>query len=75
VEVNVSEEHSVSIFRAEVAMLGSGEIYIGLEEGKAKEVGPPIPIIATTALKIQTICFSETLVIFTAVKTSNLTIC
>jgi hypothetical protein len=33
------EEHTVSIFRNKVAMLGSGEIYIGLEEGKAEGVG------------------------------------
>jgi hypothetical protein len=30
--VKISEKHTVSIFRAEVVMLGSGEIYIGLEE-------------------------------------------
>jgi hypothetical protein len=39
VYVNVSEKHTISIFRAEMAMLGSGGIYIGLEEGKAKGVG------------------------------------
>jgi hypothetical protein len=33
VDTNVSEKHTLSIFRAEVAMLGSGGIYIGLEEG------------------------------------------
>jgi hypothetical protein len=33
------EKHSVSIFRAEVAMLESGEIYIGLEEVMAEGVG------------------------------------
>jgi hypothetical protein len=33
-------KHTVSIFRAEVAMLGSGGIYIGLEEGKNEGVGP-----------------------------------
>jgi hypothetical protein len=33
VHANVSEEHTLSIFRAEVAMLGSGQIYTGLEEG------------------------------------------
>jgi hypothetical protein len=32
VDVNVSEKHAVYIFRAEVAMLGSGGIYIGLED-------------------------------------------
>jgi hypothetical protein len=37
----VSEKHTVSIFRAEVAMLGSGWMYIGLEEGKTEEVGLP----------------------------------
>jgi hypothetical protein len=31
----------VSFFRVEVAMLESGGIYIGLEEGKVKEVGSP----------------------------------
>jgi hypothetical protein len=30
------EKHTVSIFRAEVAMLGSGAIYIGMEEEKAE---------------------------------------
>jgi hypothetical protein len=39
VNANVSEKHTVSIFRAAVAMLGSGGFYIGLEEGKAGEVG------------------------------------
>jgi hypothetical protein len=33
------EKDIVSIIRAEVGMLGSGDIYIGLEEGKAEEVG------------------------------------
>jgi hypothetical protein len=33
-----SEKHTVSIFRAEVVMLGNGKIYIGLEKGKAKGV-------------------------------------
>jgi hypothetical protein len=36
---NVSEKHTVSIFRAEVVMLGSGGIYVGLKEGKAEGVG------------------------------------
>jgi hypothetical protein len=35
VDASVLEKHTVSIFRAEVAMLGNGGIYIGLEEGKA----------------------------------------
>jgi hypothetical protein len=39
VEDNVSEKHTVSIFRAKVAVLGSGGIYMGLEEGKAEGVG------------------------------------
>jgi hypothetical protein len=30
VDANVSEKHTVSIFRVEMAMLGSGGIYIGL---------------------------------------------
>jgi hypothetical protein len=33
VDASVSEKHTLSIFRAEVAMLGSGGIYIGLEGG------------------------------------------
>jgi hypothetical protein len=37
--INVSEKHTVSIFRAEVEMLGSGGIYVGLEEGKSEGVG------------------------------------
>jgi hypothetical protein len=39
VHASISEKHTVSIFRTEVAMLGSGGIYIGLEEGKAEGVG------------------------------------
>jgi hypothetical protein len=39
VDSNASEKHIVSIFRVEVAKLGSGGIYIGLEEGKAEGVG------------------------------------
>jgi hypothetical protein len=33
------EKHTVSIFRADVAILGSGGIYIGLEEGTVEGVG------------------------------------
>jgi hypothetical protein len=33
------EKHAVSIFRAKVVMLGSGGIYIRLEERKAEGVG------------------------------------
>jgi hypothetical protein len=39
VDANVSQELTVSFFRAQVAMLGSIGIYIGLEEGKAGGVG------------------------------------
>jgi hypothetical protein len=39
VDANVSGKHTFSIFRAEVTMLGSGGIYIGLEEGRAEAVG------------------------------------
>jgi hypothetical protein len=35
----LSEKQSVSIFRAELAMLRSGGIYIGAVEGKAEGVG------------------------------------
>jgi hypothetical protein len=35
------EKNTLSIFRAEVVMLGSGGIYIGSEEGKARGKGPP----------------------------------
>jgi hypothetical protein len=35
---NVSEKHTGSIFRAEKAILESGGIYIGLEEGRAEGV-------------------------------------
>jgi hypothetical protein len=38
-------------------VLGSGGIYVGLEEGKAEGVG-----IATSVLKIETVCSSKTLV-------------
>jgi hypothetical protein len=41
VDANVSEKHTVSIFRAGVEMLGSGGICIRLEEGKAEGVGFP----------------------------------
>jgi hypothetical protein len=37
-----------------VAMLGSGGIYVGLEEGKAEGVGQ-------SSLKMETVCFPETL--------------
>jgi hypothetical protein len=33
------EQHTISIFRAEAAMLGSGGIYIGMDEWKAEGVG------------------------------------
>jgi hypothetical protein len=38
-------------------MLGSEGIYIGLEDRKAEGVGVPL---ATSALKMETVCFSET---------------
>jgi hypothetical protein len=67
VEANVSEKYTVSIFRAEVAMLGSGGIYIGLEEGDAEGVGPrrhlPTILHSTKTQKNS---------ILTAVRTSNL---
>jgi hypothetical protein len=34
---NISENHTVSTFRAEVSMLGSGGFYIGLGDGRLKE--------------------------------------
>jgi hypothetical protein len=41
VDANVSEKHTVSIFRAEVAMLGSGRIYTELEaEGVGQSAFP-----------------------------------
>jgi hypothetical protein len=60
VGANVSEKHTVSIFRAEAAMLESGGIYTGLEKGKAEGRILPFPNIANSALKMETICFSET---------------
>jgi hypothetical protein len=39
VAADVSDKHTFSIFRTEMAVLGNGVIYIGLEEGKAKCVG------------------------------------
>jgi hypothetical protein len=36
VDGSVSEEHTVCIFRAEVALLESGRIYMGEGEGKAE---------------------------------------
>jgi hypothetical protein len=35
-DANVSEKHAISIFKAEMVMLGSGGFYIGSEEGKAE---------------------------------------
>jgi hypothetical protein len=66
-DANVFEKHTVSVFRAEMEMLGSGGIYIGLEEGKTDGVGQsgterlPLLSIATSALKMETVCFSEML--------------
>lgn len=40
-DASVSEKHTTSIFKAKVAMLGSGGIYMGLEEGRAEEVDQP----------------------------------
>jgi hypothetical protein len=37
VDDNISEKHTVSIFRAEVAMQGSEGIYIGFEDGRLRE--------------------------------------
>jgi hypothetical protein len=37
VGADVSGKLTVSIFRTEVAMLGSGKVYIELEEGKAEK--------------------------------------
>jgi hypothetical protein len=42
-----------------MAMLGSRGIYIGLEEGEVEGVGSPLPSMATSALKMETVCFSE----------------
>jgi hypothetical protein len=39
VDANVSENHTAPFFRAEVAKLGSGGIYIGLDEGKKEGMG------------------------------------
>jgi hypothetical protein len=39
VDASILEKHTVSVFRAEVAMLRSGGIYIDSEEGKAEGVG------------------------------------
>jgi hypothetical protein len=39
VDGNFSEKHTASIFKVEVAMLGSGGIYIGLEE-RLRHVSP-----------------------------------
>jgi hypothetical protein len=37
-EASVSERYIFSIFRAEVSVLGSEQVYIGLEGGKAEVV-------------------------------------
>lgn len=39
VNASALEKHTVSIFGCEVTILGSGEIYIELEEGKSDSVG------------------------------------
>jgi hypothetical protein len=61
------EKHAVSILMAEMEVLGSGGICIGLEEGKAEGLdqsgtrneggGSEY----TSALKMEILCFSETL--------------
>jgi hypothetical protein len=69
-DVNVSEEHTVSIFRAEVAMPVSGGARFESEKGNVNwpltfhfwtYIIPPFPGIATSALKIETVCSNETL--------------
>jgi hypothetical protein len=42
VDAKVSEKHTVSIFRAKMAMLGSGGIYIKLEEEKQFPSSNPV---------------------------------
>jgi hypothetical protein len=37
-DANISKKHTAPIFRAQKMMLGSGGIYAGMEEGKAKGV-------------------------------------
>jgi hypothetical protein len=39
VGINISQKHTLFIFRAEVAMQGSGGIYVEPEEGKAEGKG------------------------------------
>jgi hypothetical protein len=39
IDAKTSEKYNVSISKAEVAIPGSGGIYIGLEEGKNERVG------------------------------------
>jgi hypothetical protein len=56
-DTNVSEKH-VSIFWAEVAMLGSGQIYTGVGGRDCPFPTPSLP----RALKMETASFSETLV-------------
>jgi hypothetical protein len=38
VDASISEKHTVSAFKTEMAMLGSGGICVGLEDGKADRV-------------------------------------
>jgi hypothetical protein len=56
VDASVSDKHTASILRAEVTMLGSGGIYIELEEGKAEGF-----------LQLACSCFSQLLVSFSEV--------
>jgi hypothetical protein len=66
VDANVSEKYTVSIFRAEVAILGSGGIYIGLEEEKVEGVAH--------SYIFRRVYTASKPIILTAVKTSNLTL-
>lgn len=67
-QIPLFQRNMLSVFRFEVVMLGSGGIYIGLEKGKAEGVGQIrtgiIPLLSTTtsALMMETVCFSEMLV-------------
>jgi hypothetical protein len=66
VEANVSEKRTVSIFRAEVTMLRIRGIIEGGRKESLKDhlpsyIIPLIPSIVTSAVKMETVRFSETL--------------
>jgi hypothetical protein len=59
----VSEKHTVSIFKAETTFLGCGGVCVHPEEEKADGMAtfPSLPNMTTSAMKMEILCFYETL--------------